>query len=180
MEVKISLKQLYTIEETRLLNERFARQYSWYKPGGYFAQCLEENREGGRVTLMAYCGEELAGFCHLLYRSYYPYFRDNNIPEINDLNVFPAFRGKGIAGALLDELETIAARTSKSVGLGVGLYADYGNAQRLYGKRGYVMDGRGLAYANESVRPGQTVTVDDDLLLYMIKRLKIDTGAGTT
>ena len=169
---EISVRRLHTIEETRLLDERFARNYAWYKPGNYFAQCLEENREGGRVTLMAFLGEELAGCCHLLYRSYYPYFRENGIPEINDLNVFPDMRGKGIAGALLDELEEIAARTSKSVGLGVGLYADYGNAQRLYGKRGYVMDGRGLMYANEAVRPGQTVNVDDDLLLYLTKELQ--------
>ncbi|MFB9275053.1 GNAT family N-acetyltransferase [Cohnella cellulosilytica] len=154
-----------------MLDERFTDTYPWYKRGDYFARCLDENREGGRVTLMAYGGEELAGCCHLLYRSGYPYFRENGIPEINDLNVFPDKRRMGIAGALLDELEAIAARTSRAVGLGVGLYADYGNAQRLYGKRGYVMDGRGLTYANEVVRPGQTVTADDELLLYMIKRL---------
>ncbi|RED65139.1 hypothetical protein DFP98_12130 [Cohnella phaseoli] len=68
-------------------------------------------------------------------------------------------------------MEGIAARTSGTVGLGVGLYEDYGNAQRLYGKRGYIPDGRGLMYANEAVHPGRTVTVDDDLLLYMVKQL---------
>jgi len=168
---EITVRRLSTIEETKWLDEQFAQHYAWYKPGNYYAQCLEENREGGRVTLLALYGEDLAGCCHLLQRSYYPYFQNKGIPEINDLNVFPDYRAKGVAGALLDELEGIAARTSGTVGLGVGLYADYGNAQRLYGKRGYIPDGRGLMYANEAVHPGRTVTVDDDLLLYMVKQL---------
>jgi len=168
---KISLKRLETLEETRCLNREFSKHYSWYKPGDYYVRCLEENQVGDRVTLMAYHGETIAGCCHLLYRSYYSYFQDRGIPEINDLNVFPVFRGKGIAGALLDEIERVASRTTRTVGLGVGLYSDYGNAQRMYTKRGYAMDGRGIVYGNEVVRPGQTVTVDDDLLLYLVKDL---------
>ncbi|WP_144023478.1 MULTISPECIES: GNAT family N-acetyltransferase [Paenibacillus] len=39
----------------------------------------------------------LAGCCHLLLNSSYPFFRDKNIPEINDLSVFPEFRRRGIA-----------------------------------------------------------------------------------
>ena len=36
------------------------------------------------------------------------------------------------------------------VGIGVGLYPDYGSAQRLYIKRGYLPDGHGATYNYES------------------------------
>ncbi|MEI0735553.1 GNAT family N-acetyltransferase [Paenibacillus sp. JTLBN-2024] len=75
---------------------------------------------------MAFCGEELAGCCHLIYQSKYPYFQERRIPEINDLNVFPEFRRKGIASRMFDEFERIAAREHSRIGLGVGLYEDYG------------------------------------------------------
>ncbi|RIX53749.1 GNAT family N-acetyltransferase [Paenibacillus nanensis] len=167
----ITLKQLSNQDEASLLDREFSRHYKWYRQGDYFFRCLEENTSGKRVSLMAFYEGALAGCCHLLYESNYPYFRDENIPEINDLNVFPAYRRKMIASKLFDELEKIASYTSSYIGLGVGLYQDYGNAQRMYGKRGFVMDGRGITYKNNKVQPGQSVTVDDDLLLYLIKEL---------
>ncbi|MGG4090854.1 hypothetical protein [Paenibacillus lautus] len=88
------------------------------------------------------------------------------------MNVFPDYRRKHIANRLFDELEHIASKTSKYIGLGVGLYRDYGNAQRMYTSRGYVMDGRGMSYKNVQVIPGESVKVDDDLLIYLVKNLK--------
>lgn len=35
---------------------------------------------------------------------------------------------------------------SDTIGIGFGLYADYGTAQRMYIKRGFVPDGRGIMY----------------------------------
>ncbi len=72
----------------------------------------------------------------------------------------------------MDELELNAAKTSRFIGLGVGLYKDYGNAQRMYTSRGYVLDGRGITYNNVPVIPGNSVIVDDDLLLYLVKDLQ--------
>ncbi len=40
--------------------------------------------------------------------------------------------------ALMDAAEARAAERSAIVGLGVGLYADYGSAQRMYARRGYL------------------------------------------
>lgn len=167
----ITLKQLSNIAEAGILDHDFSQQYRWYSKGDYFHKCLVENLEDKRITLMAFYEDELAGCCHLLYNSQYPYFRDDNIPEINDLNVFPEYRRKNIASRMFDELELIASKTSRYVGLGVGLYQDYGNAQRMYGKRGYVMDGKGMTYKNNQVQPGQPVMVDDDLLIYLVKEL---------
>ena len=61
---------------------------------------------------------------------------------------------------------------SDTVGIGFGLYADYGPAQRLYGLRGYVPDGHGIAWNGTTVRPMQQVIVDDHLNVYLTKRLR--------
>ncbi|GGG77365.1 GNAT family N-acetyltransferase [Paenibacillus radicis (ex Gao et al. 2016)] len=169
--MEITLTRLSTREEAAILDQAFSAIYPWYSSSDYYMKCLGENQEGKRVTLIAYYGKELAGCCHLLYNSAYPDFNRNQIPEINDLNVFPAYRRKGIAHAMFDELEATAAKTGNKIGLGVGLYKDYGNAQRMYTTRGYMLDGNGIRYGNEEVKPGATVTVDDDLLLYLVKTL---------
>lgn len=166
----ITIKPLSDPSEAAMLNQAFTR-YGWYRQGDYFDRCLQENREGKRVTLMAFYEGELAGCCHLLRQSKYPYFQERDIPEINDLNVFPEFRRKGIASKMFDEFERMAAESYPHIGLGVGLYEDYGNAQRMYTKRGYVLDGQGLTYKNAKVEPGESVVVDDDLILYLIKEL---------
>ena len=67
--------------------------------------------------------------------------------------------------------EAEAQKRGKYVGLGVGLYVDYGDAQKLYVKRGYVPDGCGMTYNYEPVKPGSTVWVDDDLVLWFVKKL---------
>jgi GNAT superfamily N-acetyltransferase len=167
----ITIKQLSNSDEAGLLDHEFSQRYPWYRQGDYYLKCLYENLEGKRISLMALYEGSLAGCCHLLYHSEYPFFRDQNIPEINDLNVFPEYRRKKIASKLFDDLELIASKTSKYIGLGVGLYQDYGNAQRMYGKRGYVMDGKGIIYKNTQVQPGQSAIVDDDLLVYLVKEL---------
>jgi GNAT superfamily N-acetyltransferase len=138
----------------------------------YFEKCYEENITGKRITILAYYDGKLAGCCHLKYKSEYPFFLDNNIPEINDLNVFPEFRNQGIAGSIIDELERAVSQTHDTIGIGVGLFKDYGTAQRLYCKKGYIPDGNGIQYNYEQVQPGTHVFVDDDLNLYYTKKLK--------
>ncbi|MEK4978169.1 GNAT family N-acetyltransferase [Bacillus sp. FSL K6-6540] len=167
----ISITQLTNHEEAFLLDNEFSKRYPWYTSKDYFYKCLEENKQGNRVTLLAYYEGTLAGCCHLLFISGYPNFKRDNIPEINDLNVFSEFRRKGIASKMLDEFERIVSKRSRFIGLAVGLYKDYGNAQIMYNKRGYKMDGNGIFYKNVEVESGEQVTVDDDLLLYLIKEL---------
>ena len=138
----------------------------------YFEECYSENLSGERVTLIAFYMGKLAGCCHLKMKSDYPLFSESDIPEINDLNVFPEFRRNGIAGKLIDEFEKIASETSETIGIGVGLYKDYGSAQRLYCKKGYIPDGNGIQYNYEQVMPGANVIVDDDLNLYFTKKIR--------
>lgn len=139
------------------------------KPMDYIKRCWEENKSGERITLVALYDQSFAGWLHLLSQSNYPYFADKGIPEINNLDVIPSQRRQGIGNALMDAIEQIAFDKYGIVGIGVGLYYDYGNAQRLYAKRGYIPDGRGIFYEGQQVEPGSFVRVGHDLALYLTK-----------
>ncbi len=54
-------------------------------------------------------------------------------------------RGKGFGKKLVLYLEKMAQQENhKQIGIGVGLYKDYGRAQKLYVHLGYVPDGQVL------------------------------------
>jgi ribosomal protein S18 acetylase RimI-like enzyme len=89
-----------------------------------------------------------------------------------DLNVLPAFRRQGIATRLLDTAEQLVVQRASAVGIGVGMDSDYGAAQRLYVRRGYVPDGSGLTYGCVHVKYGDQIRVDDSLVLYLVKQLE--------
>ena len=71
----------------------------------------------------------------------------------------------------MDDAENIIAPRSRVAGIGVGFDSDYGAAQRLYVLRGYVPDGNGGTSHGTQVKWGDSVTVDDDLVLYFTKTL---------
>ncbi|MCR8642013.1 GNAT family N-acetyltransferase [Paenibacillus sp. N1-5-1-14] len=168
--MKIEIKQFDTPEMKSIWKEAFTRQ-NIYRSDEYYDRCEFENRTGTRVTLFAFIDQRLAGCSHLKYVSDYPYFKAQNIPEINDLNVFPEYRRLGVANKLIEEFEGITQCNYKRIGIGVGLFKDYGAAQRIYCRRGYILDGNGVMYNNKEVKPGEMVRVDDDLNLYFIKEL---------
>jgi GNAT superfamily N-acetyltransferase len=95
------------------------------------------------------------------------------IPEIQDLNVLPAFQKRGIATQLLDRAEAEIAGRSAVAGIGVGLHPGYNNAQKLYVKRGYIPDGRGVTCRDRYVQEGEQVVLDDDLVLHLTRRLDV-------
>jgi GNAT superfamily N-acetyltransferase len=115
---------------------------------------------------------DIAGYGYLKFQLRYGPFAARHIPEIGDLRVAASRRRVGIATRMIHYLENIArTKGAKEIGLAVGLYADYGAAQRLYVRLGYVPDGRGLTHQNEAVPAGTTVRVDDDLTLWLVKSL---------
>jgi 8-oxo-dGTP diphosphatase len=123
-------------------------------------------------TLLSPSWKVCLGAVHLIYKSQYPGFYENNIPEINDLVVVEPFRRKGIGTKLIQTCETFAKEKGYAhIGLGVGLYKDYGSAQRLYPAMGYLPDGMGLMYKNSPVPAGAHAFVDDDLTIYLVKML---------
>lgn len=142
----------------------------WPKPAFIFKQYLCDTIDGRRVVWLAYKDESVVGYVTLKWCSTYPFFKDNGIPEINDLAVLPAWRGQGIGTCLLEVAEEYAAQRSAVVGLGVALSAQYGAAQCLYIKRGYVPDGKGITYNYEYVAAQEHVCIDDNCILWLVKK----------
>lgn len=144
----------------------------WNKPASQYQQYLAEQTAGERVVLVATVDNAFAGYVTIVWTSHYPPFRAAGIPEVVDFNVLPHYRRRQIGTKLMDEAEARIAQRSAVAGIGVGLYSDYGAAQRMYVLRGYVPDGRGIWYDVHQVEPGETVCVDDSLALFFTKQLK--------
>lgn len=141
----------------------------WNKPVSQYERYLKEQRAGTRDTIVASESEVFCGYVTINWQPDYPPFRDSGIPEIQDFNVLPDFRRRGIGTRLMDEAERRAFARARIVGIGVGLHHDYGAAQRLYVLRGYVPDARGLMSHGRRVDWGDDVKADDDLVLYLEK-----------
>lgn len=133
---------------------------------------LSENQQGIRTVYLLHKNGIIIGYANLLYISEYPNFSRAGIPEINDLWIAESWHNKGFGKKLIIHLENIARKKKYSeIGLGVGLYKDYGQAQKLYFRLGYVPDGHGITYKYQSVTPGKEYFVDDDLILWLKKKL---------
>jgi ribosomal protein S18 acetylase RimI-like enzyme len=157
--------------DCKIISKGFQAQ-GWNKPYKLYKKYFIEQQKGERDIFIAEFENEFAGYVTIQWQSPDDYFYKQSIPEIKDLNTLIKFRNKGIATVLMDTAEKRIKENGYSiVGLGVGLYADYGIAQRLYIKRGYNFDGRGLMYRGVEVKPGCNVFVDDDLNLCMLKKL---------
>jgi GNAT superfamily N-acetyltransferase len=153
------------------ISEAFAR-IGWNKPACQYVKYLQEQECGERQVFVAFQDSTFLGYLTVVWESHYPPLREAGIPEIVDFNVLPEFRKQGIGSCLMDRAEALISERSEVAGIGVGMDSDYGAAQRLYVKRGYIPDGRGLSYEDVQVVYGQTVTVDDSLVLHFTKRLR--------
>ncbi|MBP6985197.1 MAG: GNAT family N-acetyltransferase [Alphaproteobacteria bacterium] len=168
-ETSSTLRPLFQVD-IPLIVESFALN-NWPKPATIFEAYLKEQESGERLIWLAFYEDQFAGYATLKWESKYQPFKDQGIPEIMDLNVLPPYRGKGIGSDLLERAEQAALKISPVVGLGVGLYQDYGRAQQMYVKHGYIPDGLGLTYNYKPVAPGETVPVDDDLVFWFTKNI---------
>jgi GNAT superfamily N-acetyltransferase len=161
----------YNLRENDIptITEEFAK-LGWDKPASLYERYLDEHIQGKRCVWIAWEDNKFLGYVTLLWQSRYEPFIMQNIPEIVDLNVLPEFRNRGVGSKLLELAEEKAKEKSGSVGLGVGLYEDYGPAQKLYIKRGYTPDGRGISYNFKTLDYGDIVKNDDELILWLLKK----------
>jgi len=148
------------------------QQLGWNKPASQYERYLAEQTQGTREVFIAYVENKFAGYLTICWTSNYPPFREANIPEIVDLNVLPKHRRQHIGTALMDKAESEIAKRSPIAGIGVGMDADFGPAQKMYVLRGYIPDARGLHYKDHHLKYGEQITVNYDLALYFTKALK--------
>lgn len=158
-------------DDAETISRAFA-EMGWSKPAEQYRRYAREQDAGEAVVLVAEREGAFAGYVKLVWRPDYPPLRDEGAPEIQDLNVVAAHRRRGVASALMDRAEALAAERSDRVGLGVGLHPGYNAAQVLYARRGYIPDGLGVTWRGESIREGDTVVADDDLVLHLVKDLR--------
>ena len=166
---EIRIRRLRT-EDVEPILEGF-REWGYPRPREQLERYLAEQESGEHLVLVAVTDGEIGGYGTVCWTSDYPPFRDAGIPEIRDLNVWPRFRRRGIASRILDEAERLIGERGRIAGIGVGLYRDYGPAQRLYVLRGYVPDGLGAVWRNQPVLGGAHVPADDDLVIHLTKSL---------
>jgi GNAT superfamily N-acetyltransferase len=137
-----------------------------------YERYLAEQAAGTRTCYVAALGNQFAGYVTVNWKSAYSGFAEKNIPEIQDLNVLPEFRRRGIGARLLDWAEEAASKRAAIVGIAVGLHPGYSSAQRLYIKKGYIPDGCGVWYRDRRVEEGMQAVFDDHLVLHLIKEVK--------
>lgn len=113
---------------------------------------------------------QILGYGSLLRFSEYLPFRNSNIPEINDVWISDDKRRQGLGKFLIEHIEKMARQEGyRQLGIGVGLYHDYGPAQILYSKLRYLPDGNGVTYKEKPVVPGESYPMDDELIFWLIK-----------
>jgi GNAT superfamily N-acetyltransferase len=122
--------------------------------------------------ILAYDGDEPIATVTVRWRLHYPPFREAGIPFIQNIEVRYDLRGQGYGGRVLDAVEAMIAQRASKAGICVALFDDYGPAQRLYAKQGYVPDGRGACHRFTPLQRGQTITLDHDHLIWLVKDLR--------
>lgn len=139
---------------------------------GYWEQCASRIESGEITVFIALNDGKPVGYGILNWQPKYRIYQSQNIPEIQDLNILRSMRRKGFARAIIAQCERAATeKKCMQIGISFGLTREYGAAQRLYIKLGYVPDGYGVTYDREPVISGQMHCVDDDLCLMLKKKL---------
>jgi GNAT superfamily N-acetyltransferase len=151
---------------------RFLRQWVTEREAGA-REHLADHASGGGTSFLALLDDEAAGIVTIRWRSDYAGFRDLGIPLVHQIAVAGAFRRHGIATALMDAAEDCAReRGITALGITVGLFDEYGPAQRMYAQRGYIPDGRGACRGQHPLTQGTPVTMDHDLIIWLTKDLR--------
>lgn len=88
----------------------------------------DEHQKGIRTVYLVKKEEESIGYASLFLQD--PNFKHAGIPEINDVWISKDFRHKGFGKMLLQHIEKSAlSKGYQQIGIGVGLYTDYGIAR---------------------------------------------------
>lgn len=170
MDKELTIRNMEEADAKIFVDEYTAQ--GWHPDMEEYMKRLKDQEDGKCVALTALYQGNPAGSVYVYLSVHGGPFVGKGYPEIFDFNVLKKYQRKGIGNKLMDVAEQIAVRHADTVCLGVGLCDSYGSAQRMYAKRGYIPDGSGVWYQDKPCIQYETVcTIDDDLVLYMSKRL---------
>lgn len=162
-----------SMEETD--GQIFVDEYTaqgWHPDIATYRMRMKDEAEGRCITLIAEYQGHPAGNVYVYLAPHDGPFEGTGLPEIHDFSVLEKYQRKGIGNKLMDAAEQVAGQYADTVCLGVGVCSNYGSAQRIYVKRGFVPDGSGVWYqGKQCVQYETNCTVDDDLILYFTKKL---------
>lgn len=133
---------------------------------------LAEHVEPHGFSVIATSGAEAIGYVAILWKSNYTGFRSRGIPLVHQISVSGPWRRRGVATLLMDAAEQRALdRGITTLGITVGLFDEYGPAQRMYGQRGYIPDGRGACQGQRPLSEGMQVRIGHDVIIWLTKEL---------
>lgn len=147
-------------------------EQGWDASVSKYQNRLKDQQEGIAISLVAEYQGRPVGYLNIYPDNTWGAFAGKGYPEIVDFGVLEKYRNQGIGTVLMDIAEKISAEYADTVYLGVGLHGGYGSAQRMYVKRGYIPDGSGVWYQDKICKPNEKCMNDDDLVLYLSKKLK--------
>lgn len=166
---EIVIRNMQESDVQVIVNEENAQ--GWHVSAEKYETRLKHQKEGKSISLVAEYRGNLAGYINIYPNSERGAFANRGYAEIIDFGVLIKYRNHGIGSKLMDIAEQIASQHSPVVYLGVGMHNGYGNAQRLYIKRGYIPDGSGVWYGESVCEQYAECCNDDDLVLYLSKQL---------
>ena len=166
---KLTIRNMKT-EDAKVIYDTYL-SYGWHPTMETYENYVREQKENERLVFIAEYEGNVAGLCTLVLHPTEGPWAGKGYPEIVDLTVFFHLHNKGIGNKLLDVVESEASKISDVVYLAVGVHSGYGAAQRIYVKRGYIPDGNGAWYQGKILEQYAPCCNDDDLLLFMSKKL---------
>ncbi len=158
-------------EDALVLSHAFS-ELGINKPLEIFLSFFSQQQKGERKVFLAEFEGEIAGFISILPSSSIGPFKDDSIPHISDLFVFPNFKGFGIGSKLLETAEKECMRISDKVTFSISLQKSHAKTHVFLSKNGYLPDGTGVWYSDNNIENSETLQIDDNLCLYLIKELK--------
>ena len=133
---------------------------------------LADHAEPDGTSLIATSGSDAVGYAAIVWESSYAGFRSRGIPLLHQIAVGEPWRRRGTSTLLMDAAEHLVRdRGIATLGITVGLFDEYGPAQRMYGRRGYIPDGRGACQGQRPLSKGMRVSMDHDLIIWLTKDL---------
>ena len=157
-----------TMEEAdvKILAEEEIKQ-GWGDTSDKHTMRIKDMASGISVTFVSVYKGQVTGYVSV----YYDYEKLDGVsyPGVVDFGVLEKYRNNGIGTALMDAAENTAFKSGGRIYLGVGLCGDYGAAQRMYIKRGYIPDGKGVYYNDKIAERNKEYPNDDDFFLKLYK-----------